>query len=87
VLTPTARAEYRRALDGSFQQSMYYSDLGPSVTSILSQNSATRSMVNTSLGIRAHGLAGMSAELDYGTSSSGSRLQSQTIRAALKLPF
>ena len=28
VLTPNARAEYRQTLDGAFQQSMYYTDLG-----------------------------------------------------------
>src|SRR6185312_6883757 len=47
VLTPIARAEYRQALDGAFQQSMYYSDLGSSISSVLDQSSAVRGMVNT----------------------------------------
>ena len=42
VLTPTARAEYRQTLDGAFQQSMYYSDIGASMTSTLAQTSTTR---------------------------------------------
>ena len=50
---------------------MYYTDLGPSVSSVLSQGSATRGMLNTSLGIRARGVGGMTAELEYGTSSAG----------------
>ena len=28
VLTPNARVEYRQTLDGAFQQSMYYTDIG-----------------------------------------------------------
>ena len=35
TLTPMARVECRQAFDGAFQQSMYYTDLGPSVTSVL----------------------------------------------------
>jgi len=87
VLTPTARAEYRHAFDGSFQQSMYYSDLGPGQNSTLTQAAATRGMVNTNLGLRARSNGGISAELDYGVSGASARLQSQTVRGSLKLPF
>jgi outer membrane autotransporter protein len=85
VLTPTARVEYRHALDGAFQQTMYYSDLGPSVSSVLSQGTATRGAVNASLGFRARSLGGMTAELEYGTSAIAGR--SQSLRGSLKLPF
>ncbi len=56
---------------------MYYSDLGPSVSSTLSQATATRGAVNASLGLRARSLGGMTAELEYGTSASSRQLQSQ----------
>ena len=87
VLTPTARAEYRQTLDGLFQQAMYYSDLGPGMSSTLAQASATRGTVNTSLGLRARGLRGVSGEVEYSTSSGGGKVQSQTVRAALKMAF
>jgi outer membrane autotransporter protein len=87
VLTPTARAEYRYAFDGSFQQSMYYTDLGPGQTSTLTQAAATRGTVNTNLGLRARSQGGITAELDYGVSGAAARLQSQTVRGSLKLPF
>jgi outer membrane autotransporter protein len=87
VLTPTARAEYRYAFDGSFQQSMYYADLGPGQNTILSQGSATRGMVNTNFGLRARSQGGITAELDYGISGASPKQQSQTVRGLLKLPF
>ena len=87
VLTPTARAEYRHAFDGSVQQSMYYTDLGPGQASTLTQAAASRGMVNTNIGLRARSHGGVSAELDYGVSGAPARLQSQTVRGSLKLPF
>ncbi len=87
TLTPMARVEYRHAFDGSFQQSMYYTDLGPSMTSTLSQASAARGAVTTSLGLRARALNGLSAELEYGTQNASGRAQSQTVRAGLKMAF
>jgi uncharacterized protein with beta-barrel porin domain len=90
VLTPTARAEYRQTLDGAFQQSMYYSDIGASMTSTLAQASTTRGTFNTSLGLRARGsgrMGGVSGEVEYGTASGGGKVQSQTVRAGLKIGF
>ncbi len=87
ILTPIARAEFRHALDGAFQQSMYYADIGATMTSTLSQASVTRSTVNTSLGLRARGLNGVSAELEYGTQNASGRVQAQTVRAGLKMAF
>ena len=57
------------------------------MTSTLTQASATRGTVNTSLGLRARGLGGVSGELEYGTSSGAGKVQSQTVRAALKMAF
>jgi uncharacterized protein with beta-barrel porin domain len=87
VVTPNARIEFRQTLDGAFQQSMNYTDLGPSVTSTLAQASTTSATVNTSLGVRVRNLKGMTGEFEYGTSSGAGKVQSQTIRAGLKVPF
>jgi uncharacterized protein YhjY with autotransporter beta-barrel domain len=87
VLTPTARVEYRQSLDGAFQQSMYYSDVGSSMSSTLNQGAASRGQVNTSVALRARGAGGIAGELEYGTQSGGGRLHSQTVRAAIKLSF
>ena len=48
---------------------------------------ATTGTINTSLGVRARSLRGISGELEYGTSSGAGKVQSQTIRAGLKVPF
>jgi uncharacterized protein YhjY with autotransporter beta-barrel domain len=87
VFTPTARVEYGRALDGAFQQSTYYTDLGASMTSTLTQASASRDLVNANFGFRARSFGGMTAELEYGASSSSASFRAQTIRGALRLPF
>jgi uncharacterized protein YhjY with autotransporter beta-barrel domain len=88
VLTPNARAEYRQTLDGAFQQSLYYTDLGAGTASAVAQTAATRGAVNTSLGLRARSLAGVSGEFEYGTSGGAiGKVQSQTVRAALKVAF
>jgi outer membrane autotransporter protein len=87
VLTPNARVEYRATIDGAFQQSMNFTDIGPSVSSTLVGAGTTTGTINTSLGVRARSLRGISGELEYGTSSGAGKVQSQTIRAGLKVPF
>jgi uncharacterized protein YhjY with autotransporter beta-barrel domain len=87
VLTPTARAEYRQAFDGSYQQAMYYTDLGAGTASTLAQAQATHGTINTSLGFRARTLGGLGGEFEYGTSSGSGRVQSQTLRGTLRMAF
>jgi uncharacterized protein with beta-barrel porin domain len=87
VLTPTARVEYRQALDGAFQQSMFYSDLGSSLSSTLNQGAASRGSVNTSVALRGRGANGIASELEYGAQSGSGHLLSQTVRASLKVAF
>jgi hypothetical protein len=90
VLTPTARLEYRQTLDGAFQQSLYYSDLGAGTSSTLAQIATTQGTINTSLGLRARGLGRLGAvtgEFEYGTSGAAGKVQSQTVRAGLKMGF
>ena len=88
VLTPNARVEYRQTIDGAFQQSMYYTDLGPSMTSTLGAGTTTRGTINTSLGVRARSLARRSAASSNTAPPSGAgKVQSQTVRAGLKVAF
>ena len=70
VLTPTARAEYRQALDGAFQQSMYYTDLGAGhdLDGLRQDCGDPAAWSTPALGLRARSLGGMSGELEYGTS-------------------
>jgi uncharacterized protein YhjY with autotransporter beta-barrel domain len=87
VLTPNARVEFRQTIDGAFQQSMHYSDIGPAVSSTLIQAGAASGTLNTSLGVRARSRQGVSGELEYGTSGGSGKVQSQSVRAALKVAF
>jgi len=87
VLTPTARLEFRRTIDGGFQQSMNYTDLGPATSSTLMLAQTSSGLVNAALGLRARTAGGLGGELEYGTSMDGSKQQSQTIRGSLKVAF
>ncbi len=87
VLTPTARVEYRQTYVSSYDQSMYYSDIGSGFTSTFTQSPGTQSTTTGALGLRARAPGGMSAELEYGVSSGTGSLWMQSIRAALRLPF
>ena len=59
---PNARVEFRQTLDGAFDQSLYYSDLGASVTSTLAQASATRAGRSTPVWAFGRGVWAGSAE-------------------------
>lgn len=87
VLTPTARVEYRQTYVSSYDQSMYYSDIGSGFTSTFTQVPGTQNTTTGALGLRARAPGGMSAELEYGVSSGTGSLWMQGIRAALRLPF
>jgi hypothetical protein len=87
VLSPTARVEYRHALDGAFDQALHYTDLGPTLSSVMVQAAATRSLFNGNIGLRARGHNGFSAEIEYGASTGSGSLVTQTVRGALRLPF
>ncbi len=87
TLTPMARLEYRRALDGAYSQSMYYSDLGSAGSSVLNQASASRNLVTGSVGFRASVPGGMAFEMVYGTSLVAGAEQVRSLKASMKLPF
>ena len=87
VLTPMARVEYRQTSQSAFDQSMYYSDLGSSLSSTFSQGAGSHGATTGAVGFRVRAPGGMSVETEYSvTAGSGSSL-AQTIRAALRLAF
>ena len=87
VLTPNARIEYRNTWLGAYDQALYYSDLGASLASTISQAGTTQGVTTAALGLRARGQGGLTAEVEYGVSTGAGSLLMQTIRAALRLPF
>ena len=66
---------------------MYYSDLGPRMTSTLEAGSGTQGDGQHQPGVRARNRGGMGGELEYGTSNDGGKVQAQTMRAELKMAF
>jgi hypothetical protein len=66
---------------------MYYSDLGPGVSSAFGQLAAARSMTTAALGFRVLTPGGLSVELEYGISAGSDSYKAQTIRGSLRMPF
>jgi uncharacterized protein YhjY with autotransporter beta-barrel domain len=87
VIAPMARIEYKYALDGSFNQFMWYNDLGPGTTYALVQGTAARSLLSGSIGLRASIGTAASIDLEYGTTALGNTNPVQTLRGALRLAF
>jgi uncharacterized protein YhjY with autotransporter beta-barrel domain len=87
VIAPMARIEYKYARDGSFNQLMWYNDIGPANTYTLTESAAARSLLNASIGLRAGIGAAASIDLEYGTTALGTINPVQTVRGALRLAF
>ena len=87
VLTPNARVEYRQTSLSAYDQSMYYTDLGAGMGSTLSQPSAAHGVTTGAIGLRARTLGGVGVELEYGVSGGTGSLLTQSIRAAVRMPF
>jgi len=87
TLTPTARIEYRQTSQGSYNQGLYYSDLGSGLGSTLAQGSTSTGVTTGAIGLQARAAGGLMAEVEYALSSGSGSLVAQTIRAALRLPF
>jgi uncharacterized protein YhjY with autotransporter beta-barrel domain len=87
TLTPTARLEYRLTSQSAFDQSMYYTDLGSSLSPTFSQQAGTHGLTTGAIGLRARTPGGSSMELEYGVSSGAGSLLAHSIRAAMRLPF
>lgn len=87
TLTPTARIEYRQVLEGAYDQPIYYSDIGSSMTATLTQESASRGQTMGAIGFRARAFGGLSVEVEYGLTSGANSMLAHTVRAALKMSF
>jgi hypothetical protein len=87
VLSPTARVEYRRELDGGFNQSMFYTDLGPGQPYALAEPDAALNLVTGAVGFRARAGNHLSAEFEYGATGGASSTFFQSIRAMLRVAF
>jgi hypothetical protein len=86
-LTPTLRLEYRHVLTGDFTQSMFYSDIGSSVSYLLNQHAANQDLFGGAVGLRARAGAAVTAQLEYGVSATAKSVQSQTVRAITRFAF
>jgi len=87
VLSPMARLEYRRELDGGFGQSMYYTDLGPAQTYVFNEADLSGNFVTAMLGVRARAGAALTGQVEYGVTAGSSSTLIQTLRATLRLAF
>ena len=66
---------------------MYYSGLGPGISSTLSQLAASSGATTAAVGFRARSIGGLSTEVEYGVTSGNGGLLSQTISGRLRLAF
>lgn len=87
ILTPNARVEYRQTSQSSFDQSVYYTDLGSGSSSTFGQAIGVRNLTTGSLDSRARSPGGLGVELEYSMSIGTDSYQSQTIRGAVRVPF
>ena len=87
VITPTVRAEYRHALDGGFNQTMYYTDLGSSISYGLVQSAATRDLFTTAFGVRARDSGVTTVDLEYGATVGTDSPLTHSFRATARLAF
>lgn len=88
TLVPNARAEYRHMSNGSFNQSVYYSDMGSASGSSFSQDASPQDTYSLVIGFRAKTWGGMCFELDYGlTGGVDTSYLVQSARLALRMPL
>jgi uncharacterized protein with beta-barrel porin domain len=87
VLTPSARLEYKITTQSSYDQALFYSDLGSATASTLTQAQGTSGQTTAALGLSARTPGGLTAEVEYAVSTGSGSLLMQSIRALLKLAF
>ncbi len=87
VLSPTARVEYRHGFDGGFNQTMFYTDLGPSQAYVLGEAALAQNTVTGMIGLRARAGNSLSGALEYGAIAGDNSTFIQTIRATMRLAF
>jgi uncharacterized protein YhjY with autotransporter beta-barrel domain len=87
MITPTVRAEYRHALDGGFNQTMYYTDLGPGITYGLMQSAASRNLFTGALGVRARDTGLTTVDLEYGATAGTESPLTHSFRGTARVGF
>ena len=87
ILTPNARVEYRQTSQSAFDQSMYYTDLGSGSASTFSQPVGSHGATTGAIGIRARAPGGLAVEMEYGVTGGSGSMLTQSLRAAVKMPF
>ncbi len=87
MITPTVRAEYRHALDGGFNQGMFYTDLGPGLSYGLAQSAASRNLVTTAFGVRARDSGLTTVDLEYGITAGTESPLTQSFRGTARVGF
>ena len=82
-----ARIEYRQTSLSSYDQPLYYSDLGPGLSLTLNQSAASSGATTAAVGFRARTIGGLSAGVEYGVTSGSDGLLAQTVGGRLRLAF
>jgi len=87
LVQPTARLEFRHELDGGFNQSMFYTDLGAGQTYLLNVPDLAQNSVTAGVGLRARTGQNVSTEVEYRATAGNNATFIQTITAILRLAF
>jgi hypothetical protein len=87
MITPTVRAEYRHALDGGFNQTMYYTDLGPGISYGLVQSAASRNLFTGAVGVRARDTGLTTVDLEYGATAGSESPLTHAFRGTARVGF
>ena len=87
LFTPLARIEYRETSLSSYNQPLYYSDLGPGLSLTLNQPASSSGATTAAVGFRARTIGGLSAGAEYSVTGGNGGLLSQAIGGRLRLAF
>jgi uncharacterized protein with beta-barrel porin domain len=86
TISPTARVEYRRMLNGNVTQLMSYSS-DPTTNYSFVATGNNPDIVMGNIGIKISNKQGVSGSMEYIIGGSTNNLQSQGLRALIQLPF
>ena len=86
TLSPTLRAEYNYNLSGSAVQNLSYVSDSTS-TYALTQSASSRSGMTMAAGLKASGSHQLSGSIEYVVTTTGAKVQGQTVRAAVNHAF
>ncbi len=87
LFTPMARIEYRKTSLSSYDQPLYYTDLGQSLSLTLNQPAGSTGATTAAVGFRARTIGGLSVGVEYGVTGGNDGLLSQAIGGRLRLAF